>query len=166
MPTLDQLMNKLGLTLWQRIANQIVLPLFSLVGVLACSISFGIFLNKRKFADPIFVYYRLLTFLYIAALLVNFPLVLCYTPTHFLSLDTNTYACGIFFIPYGFLNALFFHYCSVFEILILVTRMKIFSPFLRTHFTATPLRVSLSLFAACLIIDLPVFFSISVGSLG
>jgi len=44
--------------------------------------------------------------------------------------------------------------------------MKMFSPFFRKHFTASPQIVALSLFFTCLCIDLPLIFGLEVGSLG
>ncbi len=49
---------------------------------------------------------------------------------------------------------------------ILLTRMKIFSPFVNAKFTLKPRIVALIFFIACLCINTPLFFSAKVSSLG
>ncbi len=45
-------------------------------------------------------------------------------------------------------------------------KMKLFSPFVKKHFAASPQFISLSLFLTCLILDIPLLFGFKVVSYG
>ena len=69
-------------------------------------------------------------------------------------------------MAYNYLNQFLYHYCSVLEICILLTRMKLFNPNINKYFSLTPKKTSILLFFVCALIDLPFFFSVTIGSLG
>ena len=163
--TLDQLLDGLGFRKWEDILNKFLWPILNLSGVCTCSLSAWIFLkHQRKFGDPIFFYYRLLTLVYMFVSIINIPMSVCFSPRFFHAMDT--YSCTIYNIIYTFIILFLFHYCSVLEICILVTRMKTFSPFVKKHFSASPKLISLFFFLVCLIIDSPFALISKVGSLG
>ena len=151
-PSLDQLLDSLGFDLWMTITSTFVIPTLSLIGVIFCSLSAWIFF-QRNFKDPVFFYYRLLCFVYIIHLLHNIPSGLLFSPRYFPRI--NTYWSSIYLIYYTCMSVLLFHFEETLQIAILLTRMKIFSPFVNRHFTTKPWVVSLSLFITCLLINTP-----------
>ena len=163
--TLDQLLDELGFQKWEDTLNKIVLPIINLLSICTCSLSAWIFFKRwKKFGEPIFFYYRLLTLIYAFVSVINIPMGICFSPRLFHVMDT--YSCTIYNIIYTFIMIFIFHYCSVIEICILLTRMKIFSPFVRKHFTSSPKLISFIFVLVCLIIDSPYGFISKVGSLG
>ena len=59
-----------------------------------------------------------------------------------------------------------FHFEETLQIGILLTRMKIFSPYVKKHFNALPRNVSIAFFLTCLCIDTPLAFLLKIDSLG
>ena len=78
----------------------------------------------------------------------------------------NTYASSVYMIYYGFMTNLLYHYEDVLQIGILLTRMKILSPFLQKYFTLTLHYVSLLFFLVFFLIDMSVLFAFKIGSFG
>ena len=162
--SLDNLLNVLGFQFWEEMVNQFVLPVVNLIGLASCSLSAYVFSKRSQFKDSIFVYYRVLTFTYILILTLNIPSGICFSPRFFPSM--SSYLCAIYFVIYDALNIFLFHYCSVLETCILLTRMKIFSPFVKKHFSISPQACSFIFLILCLLIDLVFFFIATAGPKG
>ncbi len=64
------------------------------------------------------------------------------------------------------MSALLFHYEDVLQMGILLHKMKLFSPFVRKHFSKSPQFVSLISLIACLLIEIPLIFVLKIVSLG
>ena len=163
-PSLDQLLDSLGFTEWGIIASTFVLPALSFIGLLLCALSAWIFFQE-KFKDPVFFYYRLLCFVYIIHLAHNIPAGLLFTLRYFPKISTNSTSIYQIYNG-GFAAILFLHFEKTLQMGILLMRMKIFFPFVRRHFTASPRIVSIIFFFTCLLIDFPVLFSAKVDSIG
>jgi hypothetical protein len=161
--TLDELLDSLGFEPIKIIIATFVLPVINVFGTLFCMISAYIFF-QRKFVDPSFFYYCLLCIVYIINLLHNIPRGIFYTPRYFPNM--NSYLSSIYHIYYSFASGLLFHFADVIQIAILLDRIKIFSPFVKRHFSAKPWVISFALFLTCLLIDLPIPFASKVGSFG
>ena len=140
-PNLDQLLDTLGFTEWDIITATFALPSISLVGIVLCSLSAWIFFQP-KFKDPVFYYYRLLCIVYIIHLAHNIPRGLLSTPRYFPQI--NTYFTSIYLIYHSFISVFLFHFEETLQIGILLTRMKIFSPYVKKHFNALPRNVSIA----------------------
>ena len=162
--TLDSLLESLGFRPWETVTTSIVLPIVNFIGLLFCLLSTRIFF-RPKFVDPVFFYYRLLTIVYILSLIQNIPFGVLYSP-HFFATHVNTYASAVYHYWYQCVANLLFHYGDVLRICIILTRMKIFSPFVRKHFSASPQKISLFCFLVCLLIDMPVAFGLSIDTFG
>ena len=133
------------------------------MGAFFCSLSAYIFFH-RKFVEPVFFYYRLLCLVYIFHLIQTIPYGLIFSPKYFPQL--NTYYISIYMIYFSSMSAFLFHYEDVLQMAILLTRMKLFFPFVDKHFTAKPQVISFVLFLVCVCIDVPFVFSFKVASLG
>jgi len=129
LPSLDQLLDSLGFSQWLMVSNSIVLPCIGFVGLIFCSVSAYIFF-QRKFVDPVFFYYRLLCITYIIHLVLSIPEGIFFA-TMYLS-----YYSSIYTIIYAPSTIFLFHFEDLLQMGILLTRMKIFSPFVNKHFTA------------------------------
>ena len=161
--TLDELLALLGYQTWESISCLFLLPPLSAIGIVTNSISALIFF-RSKFTDPIFFYYRLLSLVYIVSSLISTPGGFCFSPLFLSKIDT--FVCASYSQVYSPCVSLLFHYASVLEILILLTRMKLFSTFIKKHFSLSPEMISLLSFIICLIINLPLGFIFKVDSLG
>jgi hypothetical protein len=133
------------------------------VGAVLCSFSLWIFF-RSAFSDPIYFYYRLLCFINLLNSLHNMFFGISLWPFYFPWLDT--YVISVFKVYHLFLSLLFFHFEDVIQMAILLHKMKLFSPFVRKHFSKSPQFVSLSLFLTCLFIDIPLLFGFEVVSFG
>ena len=133
--TLDELLDSLGFKSWLIIASTFVLPIINIFGLIFCSISAWIFFQK-KFKDPIFFYYRVLTFVFIIHLLHNIPYCLFFSPKYFASL--NTYVISIYQTYYSWMSNALFLCEDALQTCILLTKMKTFNKLLKKHFTASP----------------------------
>jgi hypothetical protein len=163
-PTLDELLNSLGFSQWLTLSNSFVLPIISAIGTCLCLLSVYIFFQP-KFADPVFVYFRLLCYTYIIHLIFAIPYGLFYTPRYFPQI-IDTYWSTIYSIFYVLVSVILFHFEDTLQMAILLTRMKIFSPFVNSNFTLKPRIVSLIFFLTCLCINLPLAFSFKIVSFG
>ena len=163
MMTLDQLLVSLGFEPKITIIVTFILLLINLFGTMFCSLSAWIFFNK-KFKDPSFFYYRLLCLVYIILLIHNMLRLLLYTPQYFPNI--NSYLSSIFIIYSSFIMAFLFHFEGVLQIAILLDRIKLFSPFVKRHFSARQWIISLAFFLTCFLIDWPVLFASKVSSYG
>ena len=161
---LDQLLNEQGFALWEEILNAFIFPIINLLGIVGCSLSLWIFLKRNLFGDPIFVYYRLLNFIYILILLISIPLGVCFSPKFWPSI--NTYTCAAYRHFYAASVSPLFHFCSLLDICILLTRVKIFSFFLKKHFSLSPHINSLIFCVASILIHLPLVFIFKIGYVG
>jgi hypothetical protein len=153
LPTLDELLDSLGFNQWLTVCYSIVLPCIGFVGLIFSSVSAYIFF-QRKFVDPVFFYYRLLCITYIVHLLFSIPEGILFSPRYFPQI-INTYYSSIYHMIYGPTTIFLFHFEDTLQIGILLTRMKIFSPFVNKHFTSKPQIVSLAFFLTCFLIDIP-----------
>jgi hypothetical protein len=160
---LNELLDNVGFVSWLNITNSFVLPSISIVGIIFCSISVRIFF-KKQFCHPIFFYYRVLSFVYIFGLMINIPSGVLFSPRYFANIDT--YSISVVQIYYSALSYFLFHYGSVLEICMLLTRIKIFSPFVRKRFSGSPSFLSILFFMVCFSIDFPLIFSAKPGLIG
>ncbi len=133
--TTDVFLDALGFNSWLLIISTFVMPVISLIGAILCSLSAFIFLQS-KFKDPVFFYYQLLCLVYIVHLIHNIPHGLLFSPRYYPQMDT--YWSSAFQIYYATISGFLYNYEDVLQMAILLTRMKIFSPFIRIHFTASP----------------------------
>ncbi len=163
LPSLDQLLDTLGFTEWNIIIATFAIPSISLVGIVLCSLSAWIFFQP-KFKDPVFYYYRLLSIVYIIHLAHNIPRGLLSTPRYLPQI--NTYLSCIYLIYHAFMSIFLFHFEETLQIGILLTRMKIFSPYVKKHFNALPRNVSIAFFLTCLLIDFSAAFLFKISSFG
>ena len=161
--TLDKLLYSIGFKSWQTIGTTFVLSLCNFFGLIFCSISAWIFFD-RKFKDSIFFYFRLLTLVFSFHLLHNIPFCILFSPKYFPSF--NTYKISIFQIYYNFISSVLFQYEEILQIFILLTRMKTFNKLLKKYFNPSPILISILAFLTCLIIYLPIFFTLKITSLG
>lgn len=129
-----------------------------------CALSLCIFCRRSRFLDQTFVYYRLLCLVYIIHLAHNVPYGILFAPHYFP--QVNSYTSSLFQIYYNVATNFLYHFEDSLQIAIVLTRMKIFSSFLRQHFTFPSRYVVLSLFLTCLLIDLPVVFTFKINSFG
>jgi hypothetical protein len=161
--SLDKLLDSLGFEQWKTVTVSIVLPFINILGIVFCSLSVFIFF-RRVFIDPIFVYYRLLCIVYVIHLLLNIPVCIIYSPRYLPKLNTHIST------KYQIFHAVIVHFLQHFEgtlqMAILLTRMKLYSPFVEKYFSASPRLISLAFFITCLIIDVPFAFAFKNNALG
>ena len=122
-PTLDELLDSLGFSQWLTLSNSFVLPSISAIGTGLCLLSVYIFFQP-KFADLVFVYYRLLCYTYIIHLIFAIPYGLFYTPRYFPQI-IDTYLSSIYSIIFVLISVILFHFEDTLQMAILLTRMKI-----------------------------------------
>jgi hypothetical protein len=163
LPSLDELLIQLDFQIWEIVINTFILPSINLLGICLCSFSLWIFF-RPSFSDPIFFFYKLLCLVNIIHLIHNIFYGVLFTPFYFPWV--NTYAVGVFQIYNALMSSLLFHYEDVLQMGILLHKMKLFSPFVRKHFTASPQLISLISFLACLVIEVPLIFVLKIVSLG
>jgi hypothetical protein len=161
--SLDDLLNTLGFSQWITYTTSFIMPCISVLGLILCSLSAFIFFH-RKFKDPVFFYYRLLCLLYILHVLIGIPYGLMFSPRYFPLLDT--YMSSNYLVSYIITTIFLYHLEDTLQMMILLARMRIFSPFVEKHFKFSPKAVSLSIFIVCLLINLPFAFSVKVVSFG
>jgi hypothetical protein len=163
LPTFVQLLDSLGFSEWLTVMFSFALPSISLLGIILCSMSGWLFFQE-KFKDPVFFYYRTLCVIYIIHLVHGIPYGLLFSPRYFPQI--NTYVSSTYLIYYQTMSRFIFHFSDTLQIAILLTRIKIFIPFVRKHFNASPQFISLSLFVTCFLIDLPSAFTLKTQSFG
>jgi hypothetical protein len=139
------------------------LPVINFLGIVGCSLSLWIFFRK-KFVDSIFFYYRLLCAINMLHLLHNIPACILFSPRYFP--NANTRSIAAFKIYYAFAIIFLFHYGDVLQMAILLARMKIYSPFVKKHFKASPRQISLAFFLTCVLINAPIIFAFKIISYG
>ena len=157
------LLDSLGFSQWKTIIATFVLPIVSLLSIATCSLSLFIFF-QRRFIDPVFFYYRLLCLVYIIHLVMTIPYGLLFSPRLFLSIDM--YKCSTYHLVYAVVTSFLFHFEDTLQMAILLTRTKLFSPYVERNFTGSPQLISLGLFLICFFIDLPFAFSFKVKPQG
>jgi len=163
LPPLNVLLAELGFQTWQAEIMTFILPSLNLLGALLCSFSLWIFF-RSAFSDPIYFYYKLLCFINTLNLLHNISYGVSIWPFYLPWI--NSYVISVFKIYHSFLLALFIRFEEVLTMAILLHKMKLFSPFVRKHFSKSPQFVSLSLFLTCLFINVPLLFAFDVVSYG
>jgi hypothetical protein len=163
LPPLNDLMAKLGFQTWQPTTMTFILPSINLMGAAFCSFSLWVFF-RSTFSDPIYFYYKLLCFVNILNSLHNIPFGVSIWALYFPWI--NTYVISVYKMYHTFLALLFFHFEDCLQMAILLHKMKLFSPFVKKHFSKSPQFVSLSLFLTCLFINVPLIFGFEVGSFG
>jgi len=161
--TYEELLDSLGFDLVKTILGTFILPFISVLGTLLCLLSYWIF-SQRRFVDPIFYFYKLLCIVYVIHLLHNIPYGIVFAPRYFPQM--NTYMSSSFQIYYNVFANFLYHYEDTLQMGILMFRIKIFSPFVKRYFSASPQRISLAFFFACILIDLPIAFSFKITSFG
>ena len=160
LPSFDELLATLGFNQWLTVVSSFVLPSISLIGIILCSLSAYIFF-QRKFVDPVFYYYRLLCLCYVLHLTIGIPYGIFYSPKYFLQI-IDTYSTSNYILFYAGLSGLLYHFEDTLHMAILLTRMKIFSPFVNKHFTLKPKTISLTFLLMCLCINLPFVFALKI----
>ena len=160
---LDTFLDSLGFDPITTLLATFILPVINLLGLLFCALSFYIFL-QRTFLDPSFFYYRLLCLVNILHLIHNLAHLLLYSPHYFPNM--NTYLSSMYQIYSTFILGLFFHFEGVIQMAILLDRIKLYSPFVKRYFVASPRIVSLTFFLTCFLIDLPIPFASRISSIG
>jgi uncharacterized membrane protein len=164
MMSLDEFLNSLGYNDWLTVTASFILPIISLIGMILCSLSAFIFFQK-KFVDPVFFYYRLLCLVNILHLAHGIPYGLLFSPRYF-SQIIDTYLSAIYQSYYQNVSIFLYHFEDTLQLAILLTRMTIFSPFLKRKFTSRPWVVSLAFFLTCLCIEAPLVFDNKIESMG
>jgi hypothetical protein len=159
LPTLDELLDSLGFSQWLIVSNSIVLPCIGFIGLIFCSVSAYIFF-QRKFVDPVFFYYRLLCITYIVHLVFSIVYGI------FFSILYLSHYSSIYHMIYVPTTVFLFHFEETLQMGILLTRMKIFSPFVNKHFKAKPQIVSLAFCLTCLCIEFPMTLAFKITSFG
>ena len=163
--SLDELMDSLGFNQFLILTSTFVLPSINFIGLIFCTLSYWVFLDKRKFKDPSFFYYRLLCLVYIIHLIHNIPRGLTWTPQLFPQIDT--YFTSIYKIYYAVISNLFYHYEDAIQIAILIDRITIFNSLARGYFNKLPpQQISIAFFITCLRINAPYAFSFKIKSFG
>jgi len=109
-------MAHLGFQTWQAAVVTFILPPINLIGALFCSFSLWI-LFRSTFSDPIFFYYKLLSFVNILNSLHNIPYGVSLWPIYLPWI--NSYVISVFTIFHTFLSVLFFHFEEVLRMAIL-----------------------------------------------
>ena len=132
------------------ILYQFVLAPIAILGFLFCTITALVFFKKR-FNTPDYFYFRVLSVFNLIIMLLSVPYSFCYTPKYFLHMDN--YKASLYQCFYLSSTFLIYHYVNVVGALILIERIKIFSPFLKTKFTISPKKICLLSFIACFLID-------------
>jgi len=163
LPSISVLLAKLDFHTSRTLIITFILPAINLIGAVFGSLSLWIFFGP-SFSDPIYFYYKLLCFINILNSLHNVPYSVSIWPLYFPWI--NSYALNVFKIYHLFLSVLFFHFEDVLTMAILLHKMKLFSPFVKKHFSKSPQLISFSLFLTCLFIDVPFIFGLEVGSRG
>jgi hypothetical protein len=161
--SLDSLLDSLGFDEWKTVTVSIVMPVIIVLGIVFCSLSAFIFF-RRVFIDPIFLYYRLLCLVYVVHLVHNIPLCIIYSPRFFPRI--NTRFSGIVQIYNAIFVYFLQHFESTLQMAILLTRMKLYSPFVEKHFSASPRCIALAFFITCLLIDIPFALAFKVNTFG
>ena len=162
-PFLEELLDHLGFEMWESVINTFILPVINLIGIAFCSFSLWIF-SRETFEDPIFFYYKLLSFINIIHLLHNIPKCFLFSPLYFP--EINSYVVSIYQIYYAVMSNFLFHFEDVLQMGILLHKMKIFSSFVKKHYSASPKMISLAFFITCFVIDFSGFILFKVTSLG
>ena len=157
--TYEELLDSLGFDLVKTILATFILPIISILGTVLCLLSFWIF-SQRRFVDPIFFFYKLLCIVYVIHLVHNIPYGIIFAPRYFPYM--NTYLSAIYQIYYNVMTNFLYHFEDTLQMGILMTRIKIFSPFVKRYFSASPQLISLAFFFTCILIDLPVAFSFKI----
>ena len=165
--TLNELLDSLGFDAWKTLTASFVLFSFNLMGVVFSSVSFWIFTRRQFRRETVFFYYRLLSLVFLLHSLHSLPLAICYSPRYFQEIaKLNTRHSSIYLIVNNLVSNFLFHYEETLQIAILLTRMKIFSPFVKKHFKHSPQLISLLFLLVCSLIDIPTVFSLEIVSLG
>jgi len=164
--TLNELLDSLGFDKWKTITASYILFSFNIMGVAFSSFSLCIFSRHQFRRESVFFYYRLLSLVFLFHSIHNLPLVICYSPRYFQSITRlNTLRSSMYLIVNNLVSNFLFHYEEMLQIAILLTRMKIFSPFVRKHFKSSPQLISFIFFLVSCIINFPTLFSQEIVSL-
>jgi membrane protein implicated in regulation of membrane protease activity len=97
-------------------------------------------------------------------LIHNIPNGLLFSPRYYPQMDT--YLSSMYQIYYAVISGFLYNYEDVLQIAILLNRMKIFSPFVRKHFTASPKIISLIFLLVSSMINLPILSAFKIGISG
>ena len=121
-------------------------------------------LFRGNFSDPIFVYYRVLSIVNILSSSHNILEGMFFSPRYLP--HVNTYLSSIAQIYIACMTIFLFHFSFVLQMGILITRMKLFNPFVKRNFTTSPKLICVLFSLTCLLINSPTPFSLTITSLG
>jgi len=161
--SLGQLFDLLGFDPWITMTATFVIPAISLIGIILKTSCTWIFF-REKFKNPVFFYYRLLCLVYAIHLAYTIPFGLLVSPQYFPQI--NTYLSSFYLIYYLDILCFLFHFEETLQMAILLTRMKIISPFVNTLFSFKPWVISLTFFLIFFFTDIFAVFALKVDSFG
>ena len=152
--TILELIDYYGFKPYEMIIFQYGMPGIGIAGFLFAALSCWIFFDTKSFHHSFYDYFKLISLLNTAHLLIYIPHGLCLTPRYFPEMDSH--ACITFVVVYNVFSNFFFHYTGVIEFAIVLDRLKNFNNFVKQHFTLSPRKTCLYLFIICVLIN--VFF--------
>ena len=148
--TLDELLELNGLAPFNTITFQFIIPTLGLIGLALSCVNACIYFGP-DFAQPMFVYYKVLVIVFMVNLGSCVPYGFCYSPKYLPAQDS--YSCAIVQTVYIVFTDFLFHYAGAIEIAIILDRMANFSRLVKKYFVIKPRNVCLILFVTCLAID-------------
>ena len=125
---IDVLLSMAGFIHFDMIMFQFVMPTIGILGALLCSFSVYIFFraappNKGFNNEPVYVYFKIISVVYLIHSLALIPHGFCFTAYYFPQM--NVQACIIFQLGYLPVSNLFFHYTAILEFIIVLDRLKV-----------------------------------------
>jgi len=160
----DELLDALGFRLWLTKLSTFFMAPINLIGLMLASLSLWIFTRSTTFVEPIFFYYKLISFVNVIHLVHNIPYCILVTPRYFPSV--NTYDLSVYNLYYIFASTFCFHFEDVLQMGIILHKMKAFSPFVKRHFRSSPQFISFCFCVTCLLLDIPNIFAYDIDSVG
>ena len=136
------------------IVYQFAIPIMGFIGTILCPLNVVIFF-KKIFQKTEFDYFKVLSVAYLINVMSGIIYGFSFSPEFFPSIDSHW--CVIYQTAYVPISLSMLHFTGVVEIGILLDRIKIFSPFIKKHFTLSPRRYCLLSFFVCILID--IFFA-------
>ena len=133
--TLIDILDALGFIQVDVMIYQFVIPIVGCVGSVFAAISVIIFFNS-KYNTPIFVYFRVLSLIYLLLLMACVTYGFCFTPQFFPSMESQW--CAYYQLVYLPFSGWVFFYATCIEMGILLERLKIFRPILKRYCSLTP----------------------------
>ena len=127
---IDVLLSYAGFLPFESITYVYVIPIVCVVGLVLCSLSVFIFFRSptqaKEFTnEPVYVYFKVISFIYLLNLLALIPHSFCFTASAIYLPQMNIKACIIFQLVYLPVSNLFFHYTAMLEFIIVLDRLKV-----------------------------------------